>query len=248
MTRIILITGGSRGIGAETARLAASKGYTVCFTYAQNEVAAAELVAEITELGQKAFAYKADVASESETLELFKIIDSEVGTLSALVNNAGILGPKIRVEEITQARLEEMFSVNVFGTFLASREAIKRMSSRHGGNGGSIVNVSSAASRAGSPNEFVDYAAAKGAIDTFTLGLSKEVATEGIRVNAVRPGLIYTDLHASCGHPDRVDALKANVPMQRGGSAKEVAQAILWLLSDESSYVTGALLDVAGGR
>lgn len=248
MNRIILITGGSRGIGAETARLAASKGYTVCITYARDESAALKLVAEIEKMGQKAFAYQADAASEQQTIELFKKIDAEVGRIGALVNNAGILAPKIRVEEITQTRLQEMFSVNVFGTFLASREAVKRMSSRHGGRGGAIVNVSSAASRAGSPNEFVDYAAAKGAIDTFTLGLSKEVATEGIRVNAVRPGLIYTELHASSGQPDRVDTLKVNVPMQRGGSAKEVAEAILWLLSDESSYVTGALLDVAGGR
>jgi len=248
MSRVLVVTGGSRGIGAATARLAAEKGYAVCISYVSNERAATEVVGEIQAAGGRAMAVAADVAKEADVVHLFERVDAELGPVTDLVNNAGILEGQTRVENMDQARLERVFAVNVYGSFTAAREAIKRMSTRHGGPGGAIVNLSSAASRLGSPNEYVDYAAAKGAIDTFTIGLAKEAAADGIRVNAVRPGVVYTDIHASGGEPDRVERVKTGVPMQRGGEAEEVARAILWLLSDGASYTTGALLDVAGGR
>ena len=248
MKKVMLITGGSRGIGAATARLGAAAGYAVCINYRQSEAAARALVQEITGAGGEAVAVAADVSSEPDVLRLFTEVDQTLGPVTALVNNAGILERQMRVEHMDAERLRRVLATNVVGSFLCSREAILRMSTRHGGQGGAIVNVSSAASRLGSPNEYVDYAAAKGAIDTFTIGLAKEVAGEGVRVNAVRPGAIYTEIHASGGEPDRVERVKATVPMQRGGEAEEVARAILWLLSEEASYSTGALLDVSGGR
>ena len=246
--KVLIVTGGSRGIGAATARLAGAAGYAVCISYLRNEEAASAVVREMSEAGGKALAVSADVSQEADVVRLFERVDAALGPVHALVNNAGILETQARVEHIDAARLSRVFATNVFGSFLCAREAVPRMSTRHGGMGGAIVNVSSAASRLGSPGEYVDYAAAKGAIDTFTIGLAKEVAAEGIRVNAVRPGIIYTDIHASGGEPNRVDRVKSSVPMQRGGHAEEVARAILWLLSEEASYTTGALLDVAGGR
>jgi len=248
MSGVLLVTGGGRGIGAATARLGAARGYSVCIAYLRNEAAAQAVVRDIETAGGRAVAVAADVSREDEVVRLFRHLDSALGPVTALVNNAGVLETQTRVENMDAGRLGRVFAVNVFGSFLCAREAVRRMSTRHGGAGGAIVNVSSAASRLGAPNEYVDYAAAKGAIDTFTIGLAKEVATEGIRVNAVRPGVIRTEIHASGGEPDRVDRVKSAVPMQRGGEAEEVAQAILWLLSDEASYTTGALLDVAGGR
>lgn len=243
-----MVTGGSRGIGAATARLAARSGYAVCISYLRDRTAAATLVDEILRSGGEAIAVAADVSIEAEVVRLFEQVDETLGLITALANNAGILEQHMRVEHMDADRLKRIFATNVIGSFLCAREAVRRMSSKNGGKGGAIVNVSSAASRLGSPNEYVDYAASKGAIDTLTLGLAKEVAAEGIRVNAVRPGVIYTDIHARGGEPGRVDRLKGAVPMQRGGTAEEVAKAILWLLSDEASYSTGALLDVAGGR
>jgi NAD(P)-dependent dehydrogenase (short-subunit alcohol dehydrogenase family) len=248
VSKIVLITGGSRGIGAATAHLAAQRGYTACISYLNNAAAAEAVVADIVSAGGAALALQADVSVEAEVVRLFAQIDARLGPLAALVNNAGVLEQQARVEQMDAARLQRVFATNVLGSFLCAREAVRRMSTRNGGSGGAIVNLSSGASRLGSPNEYVDYAASKGAIDTFTIGLAKEVAAEGIRVNAVRPGLIYTEIHASGGEPERVDRLKLSVPMQRGGSAEEVAQTIVWLLSDEASYVTGALLDVTGGR
>jgi NAD(P)-dependent dehydrogenase (short-subunit alcohol dehydrogenase family) len=248
VSKIVLITGGSRGIGAATAHLAAQRGYTVCISYLNNAAAAEAVVADIVSAGGAALALQADVSVEAELVRLFAQIDARLGPLAALVNNAGVLEQQARVEQMDAARLQRVFATNVLGSFLCAREAVRRMSTRNGGSGGAIVNLSSGASRLGSPNEYVDYAASKGAIDTFTIGLAKEVAAEGIRVNAVRPGLIYTEIHASGGEPERVERLKLSVPMQRGGSAEEVAQTIVWLLSDEASYVTGALLDVTGGR
>ena len=248
MSKILLVTGGSRGIGAATAHLAAQRGYTVCITYLRNQAAAEAVVAGITATGRRAFALAADVRVEREVIDLFEHIDTHVGPISALVNNAGILEQQMRVDHMDAARLQRVFTTNIIGPFLCAREAVRRMSTSYGGRGGAIVNVSSGAARLGAPGEYVDYAASKGAIDTFTVGLAKEVATEGIRVNAVRPGVIYTDIHASGGEPERVDRVKTSVPMQRGGEAEEIAHAIVWLLSDEASYITGACLDVTGGR
>jgi len=245
---VILITGGSRGIGAATAILAAQRGYDVAFTYQSNAAAANEVAEKIRVTGRKALMLQADVAVEADVLSVFKQVDAQLGRLDALVNNAGILEKIMRLEEMDAARWQRVLGVNVIGSFLCAKEAVLRMSTRHGGKGGGIVNVSSVAARIGSPNEFVDYAAAKGAVDSMTMGLAKEVATENIRVNAVRPGLIYTEIHASAGEPGRVDRAKEGVPMKRGGTADEIAEAILWLLSDQSSYVTGTTIDVAGGR
>jgi NAD(P)-dependent dehydrogenase (short-subunit alcohol dehydrogenase family) len=248
MRQVALITGGGRGIGAATARLAAARGFAVCVNYRTNRDTAARVVAEIEATGGTAVAVEADVASEAGVVRLFRECDQALGPLSALVNCAGIIEKQMRVDEMDAGRLQRVFATNVFGAFLCSREAVRRMSTRHGGAGGSIVNVSSLASVYGSPNEYVDYAATKGALDTLTTGLSREVATEGIRVNVVRAGHIYTEFHALGGEPDRVERVKADVPMKRGGRPEEVAQAIVWLLSDEASYVTGTRLDVAGGR
>lgn len=248
MEQVLLVTGASRGIGAATARLAAQRGYAVAVNYTSNRAAADAVVASIREHGGTAVAMQADVAHEDQVLAMFERIDRELGRLTALVNNAGVVDVSQRVDEMTTARLKRMFDINVLGTIVCAREAIKRMSTNHGGQGGAIVNVSSAASRLGSPGQYVDYASAKGAVDAFTLGLAKEVAAEGIRVNAVRPGLIETDIHASGGIPDRVQQLAHLVPMQRGGTADEVAESIVWLLSREASYVTMSLLEVSGGR
>ena len=245
---IMLITGGSRGIGAATALGAAARGYRVAITYLGNVAAANEIVQKIQQGGGEAIAIQADVGIEADVLRLFKSVDEKMGVLHALVNNAGMLEKQMRLDQMDLGRWQRVLNANVIGSFLCAREAVLRMSTKHGGKGGVIVNLSSAASRLGSPNEFIDYAAAKGAVDSMTIGLAKEVATEGIRVNAVRPGLIYTDIHISAGEPGRVDRAKAGVPMQRGGSAEEVAETVLWLASDESSYVTGTLLDVTGGR
>ena len=245
---VILITGGSRGIGAATAILAAKRGYDVAFTYQSNATAANEVAEKIRATGRKALMLQADVAVEADVLSIFKQVDAQLGRLDALVNNAGILEKIMRLEQMDAARWQRVLGVNVIGSFLCAKEAVLRMSTRHGGKGGGIVNVSSVAARIGSPNEFVDYAAAKGAVDSMTIGLAKEVATENIRVNAVRPGLIYTEIHASAGEPGRVDRAKEGVPMNRGGNADEIAETILWLLSDQSSYVTGTTIDVAGGR
>lgn len=245
---IILITGGSRGIGAATALLAAQRGYQVCINFLRNEVAANQVADTIRQNGGRAIVCQADVASENEVKALFTYVDGHLGPLSALVNNAGTLETQAKLEGIDSARLQRIFASNVVGSFLCAREAIVRMSTRHGGAGGSIVNISSVAARTGSPNEYIDYAASKGAIDAFTVGLAKEVAEEGIRVNAVRPGFIYTDIHASGGEPGRVDRIRHSVPMKRGGEAPEVAHAVLWLLSAEASYTSGSFIDVAGGR
>jgi NAD(P)-dependent dehydrogenase (short-subunit alcohol dehydrogenase family) len=247
-TRVILITGAGRGIGAATALLAAARGYDVCVNYRSDAASARQIVEQIQQMGKAAVAVAADVANEAEVLQLFKTVDRELGPLSALVNNAGILEQQARLVDMDGARIARVLQTNVVGSMLCAREAIKRMSTRGGGAGGSIVNLSSMAARLGSPNEYVDYAASKGAIDALTVGLAKEVGGEGIRVNAVRPGLIYTNMHASGGEPGRVDRLKASVPLQRGGTAEEVAHAIVWLLSDEASYVTGTFVDVSGGR
>ncbi|QJP10209.1 SDR family oxidoreductase [Pseudomonas multiresinivorans] len=248
MDKVMLITGASRGIGAATALLAAERGYVVAINYRREREAAEALVAQITGAGGKALAFAADVADESDVLHLFREVDEAFGRLDVLVNNAGILERQMRLEDMDVVRLQRVFAVNVTGTFLCCREAIKRMARKHGGNGGSIVNVSSMASRLGSPNEYIDYAAAKGAVDSLTIGLAKEVAAEGIRVNAVRPGLIKTEIHASGGEPGRVERLQAAIPLGRGGEAEEVARAILFLASDESSYSTGSFVDVSGGR
>ena len=248
MAKTILITGGSRGIGASTAFLAARKGYEVCINYLKSREAALQVVDAINQHGGKAIPYQADVSSEIEVIHLFEEIDKDFGRLSALVNNSGILETQSRVDQMTAERLHRIFNNNIVSCFLCSREAIKRMSTRYGGVGGVIVNVSSVAARTGAPNEYVDYAASKGAIDAFTLGLSKEVAEEGIRVNAVRPGFIYTDIHASGGEPGRVDRIKDSIPMKRGGQPEEVAHAILWLLSQESSFSTGSFIDISGGK
>jgi NAD(P)-dependent dehydrogenase (short-subunit alcohol dehydrogenase family) len=246
--QVLLVTGGSRGIGAATALLAARQGFAIAVNYTANAPAADEVVRQIRASGGKAIAVQADVSQEDQVLAMFEKVDTELGRMTALVNNAGVVDATARVDEMSFARLRRMFDVNVIGSFLCAREAVRRMSTRHGGSGGAIVNVSSAAARLGAPGQYVDYAAAKGAIDAFTIGLAKVVAAEGIRVNAVRPGLIETEIHASGGLPDRVRQLAHQVPMQRGGTAAEVAQAIVWLLSPAASYTTMSLLDVSGGR
>lgn len=248
MSEVMIVTGGSRGIGAATARIAAVRGYDVCVNYRQDAAAAASVVADIEKAGGRAIAVAGDMSSEKDVVNLFETSDAQLGPLKVLINNAGIVGAQSRVEDYTLERLQQMFAINITGAFLCAREAVRRMSTRNGGTGGAIVNVSSAAARLGAPNEYVDYAASKGAMDSMTIGLSKEVAAEGIRVNAVRPGLIYTDIHASGGEPGRVERLKEGVPMQRGGEADEVARVILWLASDESSYTTGSLVECSGGR
>jgi NAD(P)-dependent dehydrogenase (short-subunit alcohol dehydrogenase family) len=248
MNPVLLVTGGSRGIGAATALLAAERGYAVVVNYAHNSLAADEVVRQIRASGGQAMAVQADVGVEAQVVAMFKRIDAKLGPLTALVNNAGVVDVASRVDEVTTDRLRRLFDINVLGSFLCAREAILRMSTRHGGAGGSIVNVSSVAARLGGAGQYVDYAATKGAMDTFTIGLAQEVANEGIRVNAVRPGIIDTDIHASGGQPDRVGRLAPLVPMRRAGSANEVAQSIVWLLSEQASYTTGALIDVAGGR
>jgi NAD(P)-dependent dehydrogenase (short-subunit alcohol dehydrogenase family) len=247
-TKTMLVTGGSRGIGAATVLAAAKLGYDVAFTFKSNASAARDVAWQVQTMGRQCLTIQLDVASEPDALRAFDEIEAEFGRLDCLVNNAGIVDVAARVDEMSVARLEQMFATNIIGPFIYAREAVKRMSTAKGGRGGSIINISSAAARIGSPGQYVDYAASKGAIDTFTLGLAKEVAHEGIRVNAVRPGLIYTDIHASGGLPDRVDQLKGGVPMQRGGTADEVANAVIWLASDSASYVTGSIIDVAGGR
>jgi NAD(P)-dependent dehydrogenase (short-subunit alcohol dehydrogenase family) len=248
LKKVVVITGGSRGIGAATARLAAARSYAVCVSYLKNHVAANAVVNEIRSGGGQAIAIAADVAVEADVVSLFKAIDAQLGPVTALVNNAGILETQMRVEDMDAGRLNRIFATNVTGCFLCAREAVRRMSTRRGGKGGAIVNVSSGASRLGAAGEYVDYAASKGAVDTLTIGLSREVAAEGIRVNAVRPGYIYTNIHASGGEPGRVDRIKDSVPMKRGGRPEEVANAILWLLSDEASYATGTFIDLAGGK
>jgi NAD(P)-dependent dehydrogenase (short-subunit alcohol dehydrogenase family) len=248
LEQVLLVTGASRGIGAATALIAARKGYAVAVNYTANAQAAQEVVSRIRAEGGKAIAVQADVADEEQVLDLFKAVDAQLGRLTALVNNAGVVDVTARLDEMSVARLKRMFDINVIGSMVCAREAVRRMSTRHGGNGGAIVNVSSAAARLGAPGQYLDYASAKGAIDTFTIGLAKEVAAEGIRVNGVRPGLIDTDIHASGGLPGRVQQLAHLVPMQRGGSAEEVAEAIVWLLSPQASYTTMSLVEVSGGR
>ncbi|MEM9218855.1 MAG: SDR family oxidoreductase [Cyanobacteria bacterium P01_F01_bin.150] len=248
MEKVLVVTGGSRGIGAATALLAGQQGYAICVNYLRNQTAAETIVDELGKMGIRAIAVAADVASEEQVNYLFEMVDNQLGQVTALVNNAGILEQQMRVEEMDAARLNRIFAANVTGSFLCAREAIKRMSIKQGGRGGAIVNVSSVASRLGSAGEYVDYAASKGAIDSMTIGLSKEVADEGIRVNAVRPGFIYTDIHADGGEPNRVERVKDLLPMKRGGQANEVANAILWLLSDDASYTTGTFIEVAGGK
>jgi NAD(P)-dependent dehydrogenase (short-subunit alcohol dehydrogenase family) len=248
MSKVMIVTGGSRGIGAATARLAAERGYAVAVNYRKDRDAAESVVRHIEKTGGNAIAVAGDVAAEKDVLRLFEEVDRALGRVAVLVNNAGVVDLRARVEEMTPARIERIFAVNVVGSFLCAREAVKRMAKRHGGSGGVIVNLSSAAARLGSPGDYVDYAASKAAIDTFTIGLAKEVAADDIRVNAVRPGVIHTEIHAASGDPARIDRIAATAPLKRGGQPQEVARAILWLASDEASYTTGAILDVTGGR
>jgi NAD(P)-dependent dehydrogenase (short-subunit alcohol dehydrogenase family) len=248
VNKVLIVTGGSRGIGAATARLAAQRGYAVCVNYRKNQAAAETVVAEILAAGGTALAVGADVAIEDDVVRLFETVDTTLGPLTSLVNNAGMLEKQTRVEQIDAARIDRVFGTNVRGAFLCAREAVRRLSTRHGGSGGAIVNVSSRAAQLGAPGEYVDYAASKAALDALTIGLAREVAAEGIRVNGVRAGIIYTGIHADGGEPNRVDRLGPTLPMQRGGEAIEVARAILWLLSDEASYSTASFVDVAGGR
>ena len=248
MAKVVIVTGGSRGIGAATAKLAAERGYAVCVNYARDRPSVEAVVAAIAASGGKAVAVQGDVTRESDVMRLFDEAAAALGPVTALVNNAGVLETQMRLEDMEAARFERVFAANITGPFLCAREAVRRMSTKRGGPGGAIVNVSSMAAKLGSPGEYVDYAASKGAIDSLTIGLAKEVAEDGIRVNAVRPGVIYTTIHASGGEPGRVDRVKAGVPMKRGGQPDEVARAILWLLSDEASYSTGTFIDVSGGR
>ena len=248
MDKVLIVTGGSRGIGAATARIAGRSGYAVCVNFLKNKAAAKQIVDKINADGGQAIAVGADISKEEEVLELFSTVDDRLGKISALVNNAGILESQMRIEDMDSKRLNRVFLTNITGSILCAREAVKRMSIKNGGNGGTIVNLSSAAARLGSPGEYIDYAASKGAIDTFTRGLAQEVAEDGIRVNAVRPGVIETDIHASGGEPGRVERIKDTIPLKRGGKPEEVARSIMWLLSSESSYTTGALLEVSGGR
>ena len=246
--KVLIVTGGGRGIGAATALLAAERGFAVCVNFLRDRDSASSLVRTISGKGGRAIAVQADVSVEDEVGRIFEETDSKLGKVTALVNNAGIVDRGIRVEQVTAARIARMFAINVTGSFLCAREAVKRMSTRHGGAGGAIVNVSSIAAKLGGAGEYVDYAASKGAIDTFTVGLAKEVGAEGIRVNAVRPGIIRTEIHASSGDPARLERIGATAPLGRPGEPDEVARAILWLLSDEASYLSGALVDVSGGR
>jgi NAD(P)-dependent dehydrogenase (short-subunit alcohol dehydrogenase family) len=245
---LILITGGSRGVGAATARLAAAQGYDVAISYVANESAALEVMADIEALGRKGIAVRADSADPEQVAELFSALDRSFGRIDVLVNNAGVLAKQSRMEGLSFERMQRIFAVNALGPILCAQQAVKRMGYRHGGTGGAVINVSSASARLGSPNEYVDYAASKGALETFTIGFAKEVAREGIRVNCIRPGHIYTDMHASGGEPGRVDRVKESIPMGRGGQPEEVARAILWLASAEASFVTGTFLDVTGGK
>ena len=248
MNPTLLITGGSRGIGAAAARLAAQRGWDVAVNYTRDAAAADAVATDVRAAGRRALVLQGDVGIEADVLAMFATIDREWGPLHGLVNNAGVVDVAARVDAMSAARIERMFAINVFGTMWCAREAVRRMSTRHGGQGGVIVNLSSAAAKLGAPGQYVDYAAAKGAVDAFTLGLAREVATEGIRVNAVRPGIIETDIHASGGQPGRAAQMAPMVPMQRAGSAMEVAQAIVWLLSADSGYTTGSVVDVTGGR
>lgn len=248
MSGTAIVTGGSRGIGAACAVLAARQGYRVCVNYATNAAAADAVVARIAEAGGSALAVQGDVALEADIVRLFETAERELGPITALVNNAGVVDMPERVDSMSYERLMRMMTINVVGSFIAAREAVKRMSTKHGGQGGGIVNLSSAAAKLGAPGVYVDYAASKGAIDAFTLGLALEVAKEDIRVNAIRPGIIDTDIHASGGTPDRVAQMRDKVPMGREGSAEEVAETIMWLLSDKSSYTTGSIIEVSGGR
>lgn len=245
---MLLVTGGSRGIGAATALLAARRGYAVAVNYTRNSLAADDVVRAIRADGGNAMVVQADVGDEAQVMAMFRTVDAKLGRLTALVNNAGVIDVASRVDEMSVARLDRMMRINIIGSFVCAREAVRRMSTKQGGSGGAIVNLSSVAARLGAPGQYVDYAASKGAIDAFTVGLAKEVADEGIRVNAVRPGLIETDIHASGGQPDRARQLASTVPMKRTGSAEEVAEAIVWLISPESSYTTASVLDVTGGR
>jgi len=245
---LILITGGSRGVGAATARLAAARGYDVAISFVSDEAAAQAVASDVEAAGRRALAVRADSADPDQVAQLFAAIDQRFGRIDVLVNNAAIIAPQARLEDLDFGRMRRIFAVNAIGPILCGQRAAKRMSYRHGGQGGSVINVSSASARLGSPNEYVDYAASKGAVETFTIGFAKEVAREGIRVNCVRPGHIYTEMHASGGDPERVDRIKDQIPMGRGGQPEEVAQAILWLASAEASYITGTFIDVTGGR
>lgn len=245
---LILITGGSRGVGAATARLAAARGYDVALSYVSNQAAAQAVVADVHKLGRRALAVQADSADAAQVARLFEAIDDEFGRIDVLVNNAAILERQSRLEDLSFARMQRVFAVNAIGPMLCAQQALRRMAYRYNGRGGAVINISSASARLGSPNEYVDYAASKGALETFTTGFAKEVAREGIRVNCIRPGHIYTEMHASGGEPGRVDRVKDSIPMGRGGQPEEVARAILWLASEEASFITGTFLDVTGGK